>query len=202
MGAPTFSALPHYFKGGIMKESDRKQFIEILGMMGEIYNQDLSELKIKAYWEVLKDLDIEVISNNATKHLKTEKFFPRPSELRLNVSDSDVALLAYNTLYSAINQFGYYDSVKFDDPVIHSVIELMGGWMKIYEQEQDQWFEKQFISMYKALQHKKEHPEYIKGFFEIDNSLRGYDEFIPSPVLIGKDGKVLELPERKLLPEK
>lgn len=184
-----------------MTENDRKRFSEILAVLCEVYNQDITETKTKAYWEALNDIDIDVISQNATKHLKTEKFFPRPSELRLGESDEDIGMLAYNKLQSGIRSFGYYDSIKFDDPVIHSVIELMGGWLDVSLRENDQWFIKDFLNIYKSMQLKKEHLEYIKGINEIDNGARGYGEFIKSPALIGESGKILAQPVKKLLPD-
>ena len=182
-----------------MKDNDRQEFLKVLTILGEVYNQETSKLKIKGYWEALKDLDIETISRNATKHLKSEKFFPRPVELRLTASDEDVALRAYNSLLIAIQRFGSYQSVQFEDKIIHSVVTLMGGWQKINEGEQNNWFQKEFVAFYKSMQHKKEHPDYLRGIFEIENSAKNYDEYIKSPARIDVDGNVTQKPERKLL---
>ena len=73
---------------------------------------------------------------------------------------------------------GQYQSVKFDDPVIHSVIKLMGEWgalCRLEGHDDEKWQRIDFEKTYKAMQGcNNDHPEYLPGITEIQNEAQGY----------------------------
>jgi len=186
-----------------MQSSDYEKFCEVMSLLSEVYKRELSQMTYKAYWEVLKDLDIDTFTKNATNHLKASKFFPTPSDLRNDIDEKDLAIFAWEKLLKAIEVAGYYESVDFQDKVIHSVVDLMGGWKDISIRELTDWDRKTFCEFYGTLSKKKTHPEYLVGEHELHNNGRGFKEFIKKPVLIecsylGKK-QLLGSGDRKLL---
>ena len=79
----------------------------------------------------------------------------------------------------AKSKAGQYQSVKFDDPVVHSVLQLMGGWgavCRLEGHDDEKWQRIDFEKTYKALQGSgKEHPQYLPGAAEVQNSAKGFD---------------------------
>ena len=144
-----------------MTNKDKPKLIEILNAMNEVYtpNRTLSTILYEMYYQALKDLPIEKVVTNASKHFKTSQFFPKPADLRNDDNINDQALLAWEKTYKAIKKHGYWDSVKFDDPTIHSVIELMGGWREISDMliDETKWKRKEFMDIYKVMQKRKDH---------------------------------------------
>ncbi len=165
------------------------------------------------WFEFLKNLTdkefefaIGNICNNVTEFYPTTNFVALVKEqLKTNIENK--SMLAWEKAKFAIVKHGYYDSVKFDDKVIHSAIELMGGWLELYglyfNESKLEWVRKDFCRCYEAMSEKKVHPEYLVGHIEKDNKYRAYDEFIQPPVLIFQDNKgIPQSKEQELLENK
>ncbi len=150
-----------------------KEFAKALTATATLYNHPVTTEVIKIYFEVLKQFKVEDIKKALLKHIQTSKFFPKPSEIiEIIAPKKDLNLnaeIAWNSLLEGITSHGYYYSVQFDDPIIHSVIRSMGGWQKVSDREQDNWMHKDFIETYKILSKKDSHPESITGFIESKN---------------------------------
>ena len=150
-----------------MKE---KEFATALTVVAALYNHSISSEVMKIYYEVLKQFEIKDIKKALARHVETSKFFPKPSEIIEIINppeDLDLkAEGAWLKLREGIREHGYYNSIEFDDPVIHSVIRSMGGWPRVSDREQDTWMKKEFIDTYKILLRKDSHPERILGVLE------------------------------------
>ena len=115
---------------------DKEMFKNYMTLMGEIYNKDLSPTLMTLYWDVMKaysDKEAEEIFKKASTELK---FFPKPVELKemrgpYKELEFDQAALAWTEVDNAARTIGNYQSVQFSDPVIHSVIQAMGGWHEL-----------------------------------------------------------------------
>lgn len=127
------------------------------------------------WYSLLKDLtdeQFEIAIMRICREVK--EFYPTTNFVAL-VRDmviektEDRALFAWESVSKAMAVHGAYVSVKFDDPVIHSVIDLMGGWACTCHLPQDVWMRKNFIDLYQTMAKKREHPEYLKGITEIEN---------------------------------
>ena len=164
-----------------MTNNDKAQFFELLTGIAEIYNQEISAMKGQLYWNALIDLPIETVLRNANAHIRTAKFFPSPAELRQDDSTNDQAIMAWAAVEKAMHTAGYYYSVQFDDRVIHSVIQAMGGWMNLNQEQADNmpFRRKEFLDTYPVLRRRDHHPEYMIGFFEKSNRENKFDEYIP-----------------------
>lgn len=151
-------------------------------LMSEIHKREISELLMQTYWKILGPYSDEECKNGFMKIIKTLKFFPKPNDLIESIKgkgiEEDRALEAFLEVWNALKNSMGYKSAKFtDDPVIHNVIQAMGGLPFIAENwfyEDMQWIEKEFIKLYKQFAKRKKHPEYIQGIYEIENSAKGY----------------------------
>jgi hypothetical protein len=90
------------------------------------------------------------------------------------------SISAWLEALGAVKRFGNYQSVKFSDPAIHSVIQSMGGWPQfaLMSVAEEKWKQKEFERLSQVLaenpRHGK-HPEYLPGEHEIRNEAMGYD---------------------------
>lgn len=182
-----------------MQKQDKIEFEIYLSGVAEIFDKQLSGIQMDIYFEALKNLTLEEFKRAATYVSKTCKFFPKPVEFLEQVipNKDDLASLALIKLEKAIESYGYYQTVIFDDKIIHMVVDAMGDWMTIYnlyyDNERDWTFKrKEFISLYKTfLNNPRPYPERLIGFFETHNADRGFLDNIKNPILIGEKQKML-----------
>lgn len=161
-------------------------FREQFAGLCELFDKICTETLTTTYYESLKNMtDIEFKA--AVKVIvDNEKFMPKPEAFRKGAADK--ALLAYEKAINAGRQHGCYQSIKFDDPAIHSTIELMGGWEKFCLSDEDRkWQGKEFEKIYLVMMKRDNHPTHLIGRFEAVNGIKGYN--VQPPILIGKIGQ-------------
>jgi hypothetical protein len=173
-----------------------EQFVKYMISLGEIFSKEITGTLLQFYWMVLKDFCEEEIKSAFNRATLTLKFFPKPAELLeiIQGNQNDKAMIAWEKVFNAIGRIGPYQSVVFDDPVIHSTIELMGGWIELGNITTDEikWKQKEFEKIYLVMVRKKKHPEHLAGIGEKENFKKGLHQYIPDPIFIG---------ERKQLPK-
>lgn len=74
-----------------MIEKDKLDFSKIFEKLYEVYYPDkaFTETLLQTYFDILKDIKIETIIAKAERHLKTERFFPKPVDLRPKWNEDD-----------------------------------------------------------------------------------------------------------------
>ena len=78
------------------------------------------------------------------------------------------ATLAWEETVKIVNRIGGFDSVQFDDHIIHSVIEVMGGWTQLcydlynINEEEKKYKQREFRRLYFVLSSKKKHPGFLR----------------------------------------
>jgi len=168
-----------------MTAEDKPKFLEIMTAFCERDNKSLGKFALRMYFESLKDLSIEEFEQAAVVLFQTHKFFPKPADFReaLGLSSENDAILAWSQVVRAAKHIGAYESVQFSDPVIHSVIEAMGGWIGFCDTPETElkWKAKEFQTLYKAMKAKTGHPVYLPGIVERDNAALGFLKNIPEP---------------------
>lgn len=159
-----------------------KLFAENITGLAEVFNTEMTDSKLKIYYLALQGLTDNQFIQAVEGVIKTHVYntMPKPAEfLELFREDKDSkATESLLQLENAIRKYGYYDSVQFDDPVIHKTVEALGGWQNICTQEDDQWIwtKKEFIKIYNVLEKRgitSDCPNRLIGFFEQDNTNRG-----------------------------
>jgi hypothetical protein len=102
--------------------------------LAEVFNESLSPARLGIYFAALADLDLDALRVGATTHARTQKFFPRPSELRDAVYGAveDRADLAWNAVLRLVRRHGYYNPPPAaawpDAAARRAALDLYGGW--------------------------------------------------------------------------
>lgn len=176
---------------------DRSKFSKFMAVVSEMFEKTPSKTIINVYWQALEPYTDEQCEKAFNEVVLSSRFFPKPVDIIETIRGTGVnrATLAWVKTLEAIKHTGTYKSVKFDDPVIHSVIELMNGWPAMGDMHVDdeKWKQKEFERLYLVMEARGNHPAYLPGRVEIENTKTGHLEHIKGPVLIG------EFPEKPVL---
>lgn len=135
-----------------MDSRDKKEFLKILTGLAELFDKKISDALFGIYWQALEDLSLGDFNRAANSLALTAKFFPKPAEFREQIlpAMSAQAAIAYKKLEDAFSSAGVYRTVVFDDPVIHAVVENLGGWMHYCNlpEVEVKWYRKEFEKHY------------------------------------------------------
>ena len=167
-----------------MKANDIIEFAKIMVVLSEVYGDGKppSDIKNEVYFSALKNYEIDTIKNAAERMIINRVYpsFPKPAEIiqEIEGTKENQATQAWIKTVEAIRHYGNYTSVKFDDPVIHGVIEFMGGWPEtgLWTDEELKWKQREFERLYGIIQARGKNPEYLPGIVEISNTSKGYDK--------------------------
>jgi hypothetical protein len=166
-----------------MRRTDRKSFIEALAAVYALYRVDLSPAVTEIWWRALQPYEIEQVQEALGRHSvnpDTGQFVPKPADVVkiLEGTTSDSAILAWAKVTEAVRRFGSWDSVQFDDFIIHKVISDLGGWPELCATGAKEWdFKaKAFQAAYRAYRNRPsaEFPKHLPGRIEIQNNASGY----------------------------
>ncbi|MFA5340570.1 MAG: DUF6475 domain-containing protein, partial [Clostridia bacterium] len=113
--------------------------------------------------------------NAFKKIIQSCRFFPKPVDFIeiLNGKKQDQATIAWIEVLGAVKSIGNYQSVKFSNPVIHSVINAMGGWENLAATmtiDEEKWKQKEFEKLYQVMERRGNHPKYLAGAHENSNT--------------------------------
>ncbi|MCP4569480.1 MAG: hypothetical protein GY841_18035 [FCB group bacterium] len=139
-----------------MKQSDKTQFIDIIGSLAEIHSRQLSETAIKIYWFALKEFTIEQIKQTAAHLIKYSEFMPKPADFTkiLEPADQDQAQLQAQLVLNRIMIHGSQGRPPtFADPTTRAVLDSMGGYKTICRtmtQKQEPFWKREFRHLYLA----------------------------------------------------
>lgn len=146
------------------------------------------------YLMALEGLSIESIRRAIRRACLECRFMPTGAELRnlAGVESPDArALLAWNKVKSAIQRFGAYLSVYFDDPVTNAVVHVMGGWVLLCAtgsgDDFNKWAAQRFEKIYVELWQTGV-PEGLTrphlGLSDQSNVANGHTNDVKQPVMI------------------
>ena len=132
-----------------------KRFVDYYG------TEKLSKEKQEIYFLALKDLSKEEFQTGFIRIVKDREYtnFPSIAEIRkysLWLKEQDIETrihIAKEKLKAAIKVYGAYQTVGFDDPNIHAVIDSLGGWIQICTMnaaDLDKFITFEFKKVYKA----------------------------------------------------
>lgn len=180
--------------------NDRKRFVVIMQALCAAHRVEPSEALLEAYWIGLSDLDAVDFEAGARRALRECVHMPKPRDLRdlsgVMTAESR-ALSAFDHVSRALGSIGTGRSVRFDDPVIHRVVRMLGGWVKLGQQDSEEfgkWTRKDFIKLYQAFEATPvddQDLDYLPGHHETANAAAGHQ--VEPPVLVETR------PDRRLL---
>ena len=119
-----------------MNRYDLAEFTELLTTVSALYRIALSAKSFELYWNVLQSFEWKDIKVAFQKHLTDPdngRYFPKPADVvrYIDGNSETQALRAWSKVEEAIRSVGCYASVVFDDPIIHVVVDEMGGWIRL-----------------------------------------------------------------------
>lgn len=166
-----------------MEPADLKTFTATLQSCYELYAKEVSPGVIRLWWEAMRPYSLEAFTLAMSRHVQnpdTGQFLPKPADVirMLGGTTQDKALQAWAKVDRAVRHVGTYESVAFDDPLIHRVLHDMGGWIGLGTKSEDEWpfVQREFENRYRGFSMRGERPEYparLIGITEADNTIRG-----------------------------
>jgi len=170
--------------------------LEILSIVSAVYSfygKTTSDMIVDFWIAGLAEYDLESIKNAFTTHMKTPpqgRFLPKLADITdiLKGDSQDRSLVAWAKFDRTLRTIGSYQSIIFDDPIIHLIISDMGGWCSFDSKTEDEWpfVRNEFINRYKAYSKMNKLPMHHKvmiGKTQMENEKNGYAS--PEPIAIG-----------------
>jgi len=183
-----------------MINQDRDRFEVMLLGLAEIFKEDLSNERVDLYYLALEDMDIEDVIMAGNILVRSVKFFPKPVEFRENIitGTEDIASIAYLKFFKACAHTPD-KTLIFDDPIIHAVIDNLGGWNdELYDKwasvKDEVWLRKHFEELYQTFAKCGVPKNTSKKFIgKVERNNEGRWSVSNRPVLVGsKDSPVLQ----------
>lgn len=155
--------------------NDKIKFKELMTMVCEIHSKELTSTLADIYWEILTPFTDEQCEKAFKEIILTSKFFPKPADFLeiLRGKKTDQSTIAWLEVLDTVKRVGHWQSVKFSNPVIHSVINAMGGWAQLcmMEIKDEKWKQKEFERLFEVISSREgKHPDYLPGENENSNT--------------------------------
>lgn len=175
--------------------TDQKiRFAKALSALAEYYGKELSDGVIALYWQGLSQYPIDDIEAAIGRHLQnpdTGQWMPKIADIvrMIDGTTQGAAAMAWAKVMRAVGSVGQYQSLAFDDAIIHLVIDDLGGWPGICQGEEAEipFLQKRFETSYRAYRMRGSdvppHPRYLVGVSEMQNTAKGYEP--EAPRLVG-----------------
>ena len=174
----------------MMNDNDFDAFADTYGGAWELAGKSISESAIMMAFEMLRSFTLEQVQSGIHSHMSTPslaKYSPAPKPadvVRQIKGDSETRSLSALTLArKAVAHGGCYRTVVIGDPLIHMVIDDMGGWIKFCndpQNDREATFQgKEFTRRYEGYcnsmpAHGTPIPRLV-GISERDNAANGYE---------------------------
>jgi hypothetical protein len=153
---------------------DRELFGKTFTMLCEVYNRQPTGPLMEAYYMVLKNMEPEAFRNSVVSLMANRSYqsLPKPAEI-LEYSKPNVealAILAIEDIERAISKAGAYASPTFQDIVVNSVIDAIGGWVHVCKMSADEWkwAKKEIPKLYGIHVKRDSHPDHVIGLVEVE----------------------------------
>lgn len=177
-----------------MKAADRSRFAKSMTALADYYGKPLSEGSMQLYWQGLQSYDIDQIERAIGIHVQnpdTGQFMPKIADIvrMLEGTTQDAAALAWAKVLRAVSSVGMYQSLAFDDPIIHLVIDDITTWPALCQTSEAEmpFLAKRFETSYRAYKRMGDglppHPRYLSGVSETANAGHGFHS--DPPRLVG-----------------
>lgn len=115
---------------------DQRKFAATLKACMDLYGKALTADVLHLYCAALAKYETEDVIRALEVHLLDPdcgQFAPKPADIVRRIDGGNItkAAAAWAVVAKAIRTVGSYQTVAFDDPLIHHAIDQMGGWVKL-----------------------------------------------------------------------
>lgn len=176
-----------------MNQKDFEKFREGIEGVHSFYGKEVSAFALDVWWNALRAYDLPAVIDSFNRHLMNPdsgQWLPKPADIvkMFGGRTQDRALMAWSKVDRAVRSVGNYESVAFDDPLIHRVLQEMGGWIGMGQKTEDDWpfVAKEFENRYRGYAMRSETPDYppvLIGIAQAHNEQKGHKS--DRPRLIG-----------------
>lgn len=176
-----------------MVESEREDLYEFVSGVYAFYRVATSAFALDVWWGATKPFDLCAVKEAFNRHLVNAdggQYLPKPADIAKLIGGgaADAALMAWAKVERAVRLVGPYQSVVFDDAIIHRVVSDMGGWCYFAMVKDDEWpfLRNQFATLYRGYRGRlgnAVYPAQLCGLIEQHNSSGGFR--VDPPVLLG-----------------
>jgi len=158
-----------------MTDHDRGAFSDILRLVFELFNVDISEEIVEMWWLAMMPYGLDDFRGACNKFVKDPqagRFAPRPAHIigELLRDNAEHARTAWQAVLMGIKKVGGQGSVAFEDGRIVEAVKAIGGWRALCQSpERDLSFkQRDFEQAFHALAADKQfqRPAKICGAFE------------------------------------
>lgn len=179
-----------------MRSDELERFSDALTAALEVYDKRTSSMTIEIWWEALKRFELKAVMNGFSLHIQNPdngQFAPKPADIirMIEGSNVDKSMQAWSKLDRAVRTVGPYQSVVFDDHLIHMIVADMGGWIKFgnIDNEEYPFLRNEFVKRYQGLSARPQqyYPPKLIGIAEQANLEAGRK--IAPPMLLGDTKK-------------
>lgn len=185
----------------------REAFQLMLERTADMYGKGKPEPSLlRTYFEALKRFSLDDIRQGLSRHIGDPdqgQFMPKPADIIRNIDGNTQtqAELAWTKVDQAIRRVGPWQTVVFDDPIIHAVIADMGGWVHLcnVKTEEYPFRHNEFSKRYRGYSGRDvvQAARKLIGITESENQQRNMAH-TQAPVLIGDISKAKLLLETGL----
>lgn len=123
-----------------MMDDEKREFLNSMGVLKNLFaRESLDNATVEVYWQILKSYEIQDIKLAINRYVRNPdcgQFFPKPADIIREIEGSlkEIASLAWQKVVEGIREEeGKYSNifVVYDDPVIHLVLNKMGGHARL-----------------------------------------------------------------------
>ncbi len=189
-----------------MNVNDFEVFRDVLHGVHDFYDRQPSAFAIDVWWQALQPYDLKAITRAFSMHTvnpDTGQFMPKPADIVRMISGgtNDNAIQAWSKVDKALRSVGVYESIVFDDPVIHRTLEDMGGWIMLGMKSEDEWpfVAREFETRYRGYAMRRECGDYQRVMIGLNEAQNAKNNFKVLPPLLGLPVQRLNRPELKVL---
>jgi hypothetical protein len=178
-----------------MVATDRETFFILIADVYAFYGKTFSAFVGNVWWAAMQAYELAAVESALGRHCANPdagQYLPKPADAvrMLQGGTQDSAMVAWAKVDRAVRHVGTYQSVVFDDPLIHRVLHDMGGWVPLGNKPEKEWpfIAKEFENRYRGYRMRSETPEYSRiliGLAEAQNNEAGRAS--QPPVLIGDE---------------
>ena len=140
-----------------MTPTDKTRLLALVGNTLTFYGRPVNEFALSVWTAACEPFTYAEVAGALTKHATDPErgaFCPMPADVvrQLAGTRGDRSLLAWNEAIEAVRRLGSWQSVSFDDKLIHAVIADMGGWQRFCALQIDDmpFDQRRFSELYKA----------------------------------------------------
>lgn len=161
-----------------------------IGKLHAAFGKSADEVTLEAYADGLEDLPVRAIAEACRLAIRSQKFVPTVSELRIiagfDVTIDSRIMIAWGELNKAMSLHGPYPSIRFNDPPLNQTIQDLGGWVVISDTPMKDWdshFRHRFITTYKAnVEARRGTMSAQLGINAMANVAQNMDEYTKPPI--------------------